>query len=80
MVTNNFYQCSIEELLETLLKIEKDCFLVEKAQIRYKEYDVCYSYGSLKIYTYDLPAFEESECYLVLVVMHVVYMKGYFIH
>ncbi|CPW41543.1 TPA: replication initiation factor domain-containing protein [Enterococcus faecalis] len=60
-----FYQCSIEELLETLLKIEKDCFLVEKAQIRYKEYDVCYSYGSLKIYTYDLPAFEESECYLV---------------
>ncbi|WP_327442537.1 hypothetical protein [Pilibacter termitis] len=44
-----FYHCSIEELLESLLKIEKQCFLVEKAQIRHKEYDVCYSYGYIRL-------------------------------
>lgn len=60
-----FYQCSIEELLESLLKIEKQCFLVESAQIRHKEYDVCYSYGSLRIYTYEFPPYDETECYLV---------------
>lgn len=60
-----FYHCPIEELLESLLKIEKQCFLVEKAQIRHKEYDVCYSYGSLRIYTYEFPPYGEMECYLV---------------
>lgn len=60
-----FYHCSIEELFETLLKIEKQCFLVESAQIRHKEYDVCYSYGSLRVYTYEFPPHDETECYLV---------------
>lgn len=60
-----FYHCSIEELVESLLKIEKKCFLVEKAQIRHKEYDVCYSYGSLRVYTYEFPPYDETECYLV---------------
>ncbi|MCI5781395.1 hypothetical protein M2914_00535 [Enterococcus faecalis] len=50
--------------MEFLLKIEKQCFLVEKAQIRHKEYDVCYSYGSLRIYTYEFPPYSEMECYL----------------
>lgn len=51
--------------MESLLKIEKRCFLVEKAQIRHKEYDVCYSYGSLRIYTFEFPSDDETECYLV---------------
>lgn len=60
-----FYRCSVGELLETLLKIDKQCFLIESAQIRHKEYDICYSYGSLRIYTYELPQYDETECYLV---------------
>ncbi|WP_445448386.1 hypothetical protein [Enterococcus faecalis] len=45
-----FYQCSIEELLESLLRIEKQCFLVESAQIRHKEYVIWFLVGMRVVY------------------------------
>jgi len=58
-----FYHCSIEELLE-FLQIEKSHCLIEEGKIQNKDYDTCYSYGSLRIYTHE--ECQREECYLIM--------------
>lgn len=60
------FQCTIEEVLETVLQIDSVCFLVENGRVKHKPYDICYTYGSIKIFTEEYSESGNMECYLVL--------------
>lgn len=59
-----FHNCYLDELLNDLLRIDKSCLMVESAMVKHKDYDICYSYGSLKIYSFEFLIDEETELYL----------------
>ncbi|MCO6016913.1 replication initiation protein [Carnobacterium divergens] len=60
------FNCSIEEVVEAVLRIDLSCFLVENGRVKHKSYDICYTYGSIKIFTEETPKTGNVECYLVL--------------
>ncbi|MFS7261508.1 replication initiation factor domain-containing protein [Carnobacterium divergens] len=59
-----FKGTSLLDIMNNLLKIELDCFLVGEGSVKHKDYNTCYTYGAIRIYTYGLSVTEETECYL----------------
>ena len=58
-----FYGLEIREVLTTVLQIDLSCFLIESGRVKHKPYDICYTYGSIKVFTEEVGSL---ECYLVL--------------
>ncbi|HBI3767421.1 TPA: replication initiation factor domain-containing protein [Enterococcus faecalis] len=61
-----FHGYEIEEILTTALQIDLACFLIENGRVKHKPYDICYTYGSIKVFTEETPKIGNLECYLVL--------------
>lgn len=61
-----FHGYEIEEILTTALQIDLACFLIESGRVKHKPYDICYTYGSIKIFTEETSKTGSLECYLVL--------------
>ncbi|MFV5898451.1 replication initiation factor domain-containing protein [Enterococcus faecalis] len=60
------FHCSVSEVMEIALQIDSACFLAENGRVKHKDYDICYTYGSIKIFTEEYPKNGSEECYLVL--------------
>lgn len=47
------YDIDIDKLCSDILGIDKELFSVTESRMKFKEYDSCYSYGSIKFYTQE---------------------------
>lgn len=61
-----FHGFEVKEILTTALQIDLSCFLIENGRVKHKPYDICYTYGSIKVFTEEVPKTGNLECYLVL--------------